>query len=94
MRLMLTFSVPVERGNEAAKDGTLGKAIEALINATSAESAYFTLIEGQRGGFLIFDATDPAILPRALEPFFAAVDAAVEVVPLLSLDDLKRGLAG
>jgi len=88
MRLM-----PVERGNAAAKAGTLGSSIEDLVKATSAESAYCTLIDGQRGGLLIFDATDPAILPRALEPFFAALDAAVEVVPLLTLDDLKRGLA-
>ncbi len=94
MRLMLTFSIPVERGNQAAQDGTLGRAIEELIKATSAESSYLTLIDGERGGFLIFDATDPAILPRALEPFFAALDAAVEVVPVLTLDDLKRGLAG
>jgi len=94
MRLMLTFSIPVERGNAAAKAGTLGSAIEDLVKATSAESAYCTLIDGQRGGFIIFDATDPAILPRALEPFFAALDAAVEVVPLLTLDDIKRGLVG
>ena len=94
MRLMLSFSIPVERGNAAAKDGTLGKAIGDLVNATKAEATYCTLIDGQRGGFLIFDATDPAILPRILEPFFAALDAAVEVVPVLTLDDLKRGLAG
>jgi len=94
MRLMLNFSIPVARGNAAAKDGTLGKAIEGLITATKAEASYFTLIDGQRGGFLIFDSNDPAILPRALEPFFAALDAAIEIVPLLNLDDLKRGLAG
>jgi len=94
MRLMLTFTIPVERGNAAAQDGTLGTAIDELIKATSADEAYFTLIDGQRGGFIIFDATDPAILPRALEPFFATLDAAVEVVPLLTLDDIKRGLAG
>ena len=94
MRLMLTFTIPVERGNAAAKDATLGKAIGDLVQATKAETTYCTLIDGQRGGFLIFDATDPAILPRALEPFFAALDAAVDIVPVLTLDDLKRGLAG
>jgi hypothetical protein len=94
MRLMLTFTIPVERGNAAAQDGTLGKAIEDLIKTTNAEAAYFTLIDGQRGGAIVFDATDPAILPRIVEPMFAALDAAIEAVPVLSLDDLKRGLAG
>ena len=30
MRLMMKFTLPVERGNEAAKDGTIGRAIEKI----------------------------------------------------------------
>ena len=39
MRLMLKFSIPAERGNRAAKDGTLGQAIDNLVKATKAEAA-------------------------------------------------------
>lgn len=92
MRLMMTFTIPVERGNEAAKDGTILQAIETLIEATNAEASYFTLIDGQRAGYIIFEETDQARLTELNERMFAALDAAIDTVPVLTLDDLKRGL--
>ena len=93
MRLMLKFSIPVERGNAAVKDGTLGQAIENLIKATKADASYFTMIDGKRGGVVFFEENDTTRLPQINEPMFAALDAAIEIVPVLTLDELKRGLS-
>ena len=93
MRLMLKFSIPVDKGNQAAKDGTLSAAIDALIEQTNPEAAYFTLDGGERAGMIVFEAEDQARLPEINEPFFAALDAAIEIVPVLTLDDLRRGLS-
>lgn len=92
MRLMLRFTIPVERGNETAKDGTLGAAIDALIEQTNPEAAYFTLEAGERAGMIFFEVDDQARLTEINEPFFAATDAAIEIVPVLNADDLRRGL--
>jgi hypothetical protein len=92
MRLMLKFTIPVERGNEAAADGTIGQAIEDLVKATNAEAAYFTMIDGERGGMIFFEEADQARLTQFNEPMFAALEAAIDIVPVLTLDDLKRGL--
>ena len=93
MRLMLSFRIPVERGNQAAKDGTLGAAIDALLEQTKAEAAYFTLNDGERAGMVFFEVEDQAELAAINEPFFAALDAAIDIVPVLSPDDLRRGLS-
>jgi hypothetical protein len=93
MRLMMKFTIPVERGNEAARDGTIGQTIENLVKATNAEAAYFTVIDGERAGYIFFEETDQARLPQLNEPMFAALDAAITIVPALTLDDLKRGLS-
>ena len=92
MQLMLKFSIPAERGNRAVKDGTMGQAIDNLIKATKAQACYFTMIDGKRGGMIFFEESDQARLPQLNEPMIAALDAAIEIVPVLSLDDLKRGL--
>ncbi|MFA9476615.1 MAG: hypothetical protein ACERJ2_18945 [Filomicrobium sp.] len=92
MLLMMRFTIPVERGNLAAKDGTIRRAIESLVASTNAEAAYFTMIDGERGGYIFFEETDQARLTRINEPILTALDAAIEIVPVLTLDDLKRGL--
>jgi hypothetical protein len=92
MRLMMKFTIPVERGNETAQDGTQLQAIESLVKATNAEAAYFTMIDGERGGYIFFEEADQAQLTRLNEPMLAALDAAIEIVPVLTIDDLKRGL--
>jgi len=93
MRLMLKFSIPVATGNAAAADGTLGKAIEGLLAQVRPEAAYFTLVIGQRGGLIFFEMADSTMLPKINEPLFAALDAAIEIQPVLNADELKRGLS-
>ncbi|WP_141701182.1 DUF3303 family protein [Methyloceanibacter methanicus] len=90
---MMRFSIPVERGNEAHKDGSMGPAIEAIVSETKAEAAYFTVEGGERTGYIFFETDDPAVLPKLNEAMFAALDAAIDIVPILTLDDLKRGLS-
>ena len=93
MRLMLKFTVPVEKGNAAAADGTMEKAIAGLMEEVKPEAAYFMVLEGKRAGLVFFEATDAAMLPKLNEPLFAALDAAIEIQPVLNADDLARGLA-
>lgn len=92
MRLMLKFTIPVEKGNEAEKDGTLGKAIQALVESVKAEASYFALENGRRMGIVIFEETDQARMPVINEPLFAALDAAIEIQPVLTAEDLQRGI--
>ena len=93
MRLMLKFTIPVDKGNKAAKDGSLGTAIDALVERTNPEAAYFSLDMGQRSGIIIFETEDQASLPQINEALFSALDAAIEITPVLNLDDLHRGLS-
>jgi len=90
MRLMMRFSIPVERGNEAFQDGSLGEVIETIVRETNAEAAYFLVEGGERTGYIFFETDDAALLPRLNEPMFAALDAAIDIAPALTLDDLKR----
>ncbi|NVO55654.1 hypothetical protein HW561_07620 [Rhodobacteraceae bacterium B1Z28] len=92
MRLMLKFTIPVEKGNQAERDGTLGKAIAALIKDVNAQASYFALEDGKRMGIVIFEEDDQARMPVINEPLFAALDAAIEIQPVLTAEDLQRGL--
>ena len=47
MRVMLKFTLPVEKGNEAFKDGGLAKTLESIMTNLKPEAAYFCVVGRQ-----------------------------------------------
>jgi len=94
MRCMIKVSIPVESGNEAAKNGTLGRTIAAILAELNPEAAHFTDWDGQRTGFIVFDLKDPSQIPAVAEPWFLAFNASLEFHPCMNLDDLKKAAPG
>jgi hypothetical protein len=89
---MLRWTVPAEKGNQAIKDGSIGRTIESLLQELKPEAAYFLTNDGRRAGMVFFDMTDPAQIPQIAEQLFQNFDAAVEFVPVMNSDDLRRAL--
>ena len=59
MRMMLRWTVPVERGNATIKDGSLAQTIQSLLTDLKPEAAYFWPENGERAGMMVFDMADP-----------------------------------
>ena len=57
------------------------------------EAAYFTDVEGTRGGFLVVDMDDASRIPAITEPLFLGVGATVHMQPAMTAEDLQ-GAAG
>lgn len=91
MRVMLKFTLPVEKGNQAFKDGSLGKTIESIMTKLKPEAAYFAPTDGKRGGMLFFDLAEPAQIIEVAEPLFLNLNAALEIVPVMTAEDLRKG---
>jgi len=92
MRLMLQFTIPVEKGNEAVADGSISQAIRDLVKQVHAESAYFYLRDGMRCGMVVFEETDAARLAAINEPLFAKLNAQIDIQPVLTLEDVIKNL--
>ena len=93
MRMMLRFTLPVEKGNAALSDGSLGRTMETIMSKLKPEAAYFTPLDGKRGGMIFFDVAEPSQIVEAVEPLFLNLNAATELVPVMNADDLRKGLA-
>ncbi|NUS22203.1 MAG: hypothetical protein HOQ25_20850 [Mesorhizobium sp.] len=92
MRTMLRISLPTVEGNKALKDGSMGKFIEHSLSELKPEAAYFTADNGQRTAYLFVDIKDSSEMPFYAERFFLAFNAAVEFVPVMNADELRKGL--
>ena len=93
MRMMLRWTVPVEKGNTMVNDGSMGTLIESLMKQLQPEAAYFLAEGGERSGMVFFDMKESSDIPRIAEVLFQGADAAVEFVPVMNADDLKRALS-
>lgn len=93
MRMMLKIQMPVEEANKAIADGRLGKVISSTLDRLKPEAAYFSTIDGDRGGFFVFDLQNPNDIPSICEPFFFELHAKVELSPAMTPEDVKTGLA-
>ena len=91
MRMLLRVSIPVEAGNAAAKAGTLGSTVEAILANLKPEAAYFFADDsGQRSGSIVFDMKDPSEIPAVAEPWFHAFNAKVSFRPIMNVQDLAK----
>ena len=67
--------------------------MQSTMERLKPEAAYFTAVEGDRGGFIVFDLKDPSDIPSICEPFFIELGAKCHLAPAMSVDDVQAGIA-
>jgi hypothetical protein len=91
--MMMRWTVPVAAGNASIKSGAMQKSIESMLRDLKPEAAYFFASGGMRSGLVVFDMADSSQIPLSAEPLFHAYDAAVELLPVMNPEDLKKAFA-
>ena len=93
MRFLIRATIPVDAGNAMVRDPQMGKKMEAIMAELKPEAAYFTIESGQRTMYFVVNATDASQLPRLAEPLWLSVEADVEVLPVMTQEDLGKAMA-
>ncbi|MGH9985077.1 MAG: hypothetical protein ACRD4J_04290 [Nitrososphaeraceae archaeon] len=89
---MIRAKIPTEAGNKMVQDPNFLKKLEEYINKVKAEASYFYEAEGNRVAAFIVDMQSADQIPVLVEPLFSGMGAHVEIHPVMSLDDLKKGI--
>jgi hypothetical protein len=92
MSLLIHARIPTEDGNKMVQDPDFLRKIETYINKVKAEATYFFEANGNRIAAFIVDIQNADQIPVLAEPLFSGMGAHVEFHPVMSLDDLKKGI--
>jgi hypothetical protein len=90
MRMLMQVKIPHEPFNTAVRNGTAGKTMSRILEDLRPEAAYFSEVDGHRGGILIVDVPDPSRVPALAEPWFLQFNADVSFRIVMSAEDLGR----
>jgi hypothetical protein len=93
VRILITFRINPEKGDQLIKEGRLGETMGSILEELQPEAAYFTDVEGTRGGFLVVNMEDASQIPAMTEPLLLGLGATVHMQPVMTPEDL-RGAAG
>ncbi len=87
MRILMQVKFPIEPFNSDVKDGSIGAKMQKIMADLKPEAAYFTEIEGHRGGVNMENASQ---VPSLAEPWFLGFNAHVEFKVVMTPEDLGR----
>jgi len=92
MRFLMKWEMPTEAGNAALEDPKFGDKVMGMLKEMKAEAAYFTLLNGNRGGYIIINMDDASQMVAMAEPVFFGFKAKVEFIPVMLPQDLAKGM--
>ena len=90
MRYLMRVRIPIEAGNKALADPKFGERMNSALAEVGAEAAYFTAVDGQRGGYIVVNLKDASEIPAKAEPFFLWLNADVDFIPVMIPEDLAK----
>jgi hypothetical protein len=90
MRMLMIVKIPHEKFNAAVEDGSVGRKMMAIAEATKPEAIYYTEFCGHRGAVMVVDLKSPSQVPALAEPWFLAFNADVQFHVAMTPEDLKQ----
>jgi hypothetical protein len=92
MRVMVTFRFPTESGNDALKDGRIGKLLPKILEDLKPEAAYFYSTQGMRAGHFVVNMDDSTQVLDIGERLWFGLRGEVEMTPVMSAEDIQKAM--
>ena len=91
MLFLFTISISADGGNAQAKKGF--EALQRILAEQKPEAIYFAAHDGKRTAFMFKSMNDASEIPGIAEPWFLALNASLEVQPVMTPADQRSGPA-
>jgi hypothetical protein len=91
MRFLIKFEMQGPKANAVVKERSFGEKMQQYLKEVNAENLYFVPVNGNRGGLIIVNISDQSEIVKFAEPLYSWFDAKLEIVPVMTLEDIQKG---
>jgi len=88
----MKWEMPTEAGNTALMDPKFADKVMGMLKEMKAEAAYFTTLNGHRGGYIVINMDDASQMVAMAEPIFFEFKGKVEFLPVMVPEDLAKAV--
>ena len=92
MRFLVKANWPNENANEQFASGKGAETIQGILEEIKPEAVYFGLDGGQRTAFMIVDMDEASQMPGVAAPMFLGLNARIEIIPVMTPEDLAKAM--
>lgn len=90
MRFLVKVSIPTASGNQMIRKPDFPDLMKGLLAELKPEAAYYLAMDGRRTCMFIINADNSSQIPGIAEPFWLAMGADVEIVPVLNQQEFNQ----
>lgn len=93
MRSLLRVTMTdIKATNLAIKTDRLSPLFQKISDLIKPETFVFYSDHGNRAALFLFDLKESSMLSQIAEPFITELNAKVEIIPVMNVEELKTGL--
>jgi hypothetical protein len=92
MRFMISARAPTERTNTLIKEGRFPQTFQSIMEDLQPEAAYFTDVDGARGGYFVVNVDDPSELAHKTEPLLQGLGAEIQIQFVWTPEDVQNAM--
>ena len=92
MRFMISARIPTEKTNALIKEGRFPQTFQSIMEDLQPEAAYFTDVDGARGGYFIVNVDDPSELAAKTEPLLQGMGATIQIHFVWTPEDVQKAM--
>jgi hypothetical protein len=92
MRFMLRFRIPTEKTNALIQEGRFPQTFQSIMEDLQPEAAYFTDLDGARGGYFVVNVDEPSELAAKTESLFQGMGAEIRIHFVWTPEDVQKAM--
>jgi hypothetical protein len=92
MRFLISARVPTEKTNALIREGRFPQILQSIMEDLQPEAAYFTDVDGARGGYFVVNGDDSSEMFSKTEALFQGMGAEIRIHLVWTAEDVQKGM--